>query len=94
MLNEVLRLHVQNQQEYKLVVDHAFVDVLELQWSLHAMVLHTLATKKERHCAVHVVFADKSWLYDDARVKGEHPPPKSAKATILLYNTKEPICWY
>ena len=32
-------------QEYKLIVDHDFVDVLGWQWSLHAMVLHIGATK-------------------------------------------------
>ena len=38
VFNEVVGLHVHNQQEYKLVVDHEFVDNLGWQWSLHAMV--------------------------------------------------------
>ena len=47
--NEVVGLHVHNQQEYKLVVDHEFLDCLGRQWSLHAMVLHIGATREEGH---------------------------------------------
>ena len=43
--NEVVGLHVHNQQDYKLVVDHEFVDILGWQSSFHAMVLHIGATK-------------------------------------------------
>ena len=59
VFNEVVGLHVHNQQEYMLVVDHYFVDILEWQWSFHAMVLHISATKNEGHFVVHVVFDDK-----------------------------------
>ena len=31
--NEVVGLHVHNQQEYKLVEDHEFLDCLGWQWS-------------------------------------------------------------
>ena len=54
VFNEV-GLHVHNQQEYKLVVDHEFLDILGSQWSLHAMVLHIGATKNEGHFVVNVV---------------------------------------
>ena len=57
--NEVVGLHVHNQQEYRLVVDHEFLDCLGWQWSLHAMVLHIGATREEGHFVVHVVFNDK-----------------------------------
>ena len=49
VFNEDVGLHVHNQQEYKLVVVHEFVDILGWQWSLHAMVLHIRATKNEGH---------------------------------------------
>ena len=57
--NEVVGLHVHNRQQYKLVVDHEFVDIWGWQWSLHAMVLHLGATKNEGHFVVYVVFEDK-----------------------------------
>ena len=88
MFNEVVGLHVHNQQEYKLVVDHEFLVILGCQWSLHAMVRHIGATKNESHFVVYVVFEDKWWLCDDARVKGASPPPNPRKSTFLLYKRK------
>ena len=85
VFNEVVGLHVHNQQEYKLVVDHEF---LGWQWSLHAMVVHIGATKDEGHFVVYVVFNDKWWLCDDTTVKGMSPPPNPRKATFLLYKRK------
>ena len=79
VFNEVVGLHVHNQQEYKLVVDHGSVDILEWQWFLHAMVLHIGATKNEAPFLVYVVFEDKWWLCDDATVKGTSPPPLREK---------------
>ena len=73
--NEVVGLHVHNQQEYKLVVDHEFLDCLGWQWSLHAMVLHIGATREEGHFVVHVVFNDRWWLCNDTTVKAMNPPP-------------------
>ena len=88
VFNEVVGLHVHNQQEYKLVVDHEFLDVFGWQWSLHAMVVHIGATKDEGHFVVYVVFNDKWWLCDDTTVKGMSPPPNPRKATFLLYKRK------
>ena len=68
--NEVAGLQVHNQQEYKLVVDRAFVDIFRWHQSLHAMVLHMGATKNEAHFVVHVVFEHKWWLCDYTTVKG------------------------
>ena len=50
VFNEVAGLHVHNPQEYKLVVDHEFLDCLGWQWSLHAMVLHIGSTREEGVC--------------------------------------------
>ena len=86
--NEVVGLHVHNQQECKLVVDDEFFDILGWQWSLHAMVSRIGATKNERHFVVYVVFNDKGWLCDDTTVKGMSPTPHSRKATFLLYKLK------
>ena len=44
VFNEVVELHVHNQQEYKLVVDHGFVDIL----SLHATVLWCYSLEQPR----------------------------------------------
>ena len=88
VFNEVVGLHVHNQQEYKLVVDHKVVDILRWQLSLHAMVLHIAATKNEGHFVVYVLFEDKWWLCDDTTVKGTSPPPIPQKATFLLYKRK------
>ena len=88
VFNDGVGLHVYNQQEYELVVDHEFVDILGWQWSLHAMVLHIGATKNEGHFLVYVVFEDKWWLCDDVKVKGDRPAPKPRKATFLSYKRK------
>ena len=81
--NEVVGLHVHNQQEYKLVVDHEFLDCLGWQWSLHAMVLHIGATREEGHFVVHVVFNDRWWLCNDTTVKAMNPPPpRPAKGDV------------
>ena len=88
VFNEVVALHVHNQQEYKLVVDHEFVGILAWQWLWHAIVVRIGATKKERHFVVYIVFEDRWRLCDDARVKGEHPRPNSRKAAFLLYTRK------
>ena len=85
VFNEVVGLHVHNQQEYNLVVDHHFVDILGWQWSLHAMVLHIGATKNEGHFVVYVVFEDEWWLCHDTTVS-LCPTPR--KATFLLYKRK------
>ena len=58
------------------------------QCSLHAMVLRIGATKNEGYFVVYVVFEDKWWLCDDARVKWECPPPNPLKASFLLYKCK------
>ena len=87
--NEVVGLHVHNQQEYKLVVDHEFLDCLGWQWSLHAMVLHIGATREEGHFVVHVVFNDRWSLCNDTTVKAMNPPPDPRKATFLLYKRKQ-----
>ena len=89
VFNEVVGLHVHNQQEYKLVVDHEFLDCLGWQWSLHAMVLHIGSTREEGHFVVYVVFNDKWWLCDDTAVKAMTPPPNPRKATFLLYKRKQ-----
>ena len=89
VFNEVVGLHVHNQQEYKLVVDHEFLDVLRWQWSLHAMVVHVGSTKEEGHFVVYVVFNDKRWLCDDTTVKAMSPPPHPRKATFLLHKRKQ-----
>ena len=88
VFNEVVGLHVHNQQEYKLVVDHEFLDILGWQWFLHAMVVHIGATKDDGHFVVYVVFNDKWWLCDDTSVTGMSPPPNPRKATFLLYKRK------
>ena len=88
VLNEVVGLHVHNQQEYKLVVDHEFLDILGWQWSLHAMVVHIGATKNEGHSVVYVAFNDKWWPCDDTTVKGMSATPNQRKATFLLYKRK------
>ena len=80
VFNEAVGLRVHNQQEYKLIVDHEFVDILGWQWSLHAMVLHIGVTKNEGHFVVYVVFQDKWWLCHDGTVKGTSP--HSAKSNI------------
>ena len=81
--NEVVGLHVHNQQEYKLVVDHEFLDCLGWQWSLHAMVLHIGSTREEGHFVVHVVFNDRWWLCNDTAVKAMNPPPpRPAKGDV------------
>ena len=80
VFNEVVGLHVHNQQEYKLVVDHEFLDCLGWQWSLHAMVLHIGWTREEGHFVVYVVFKDKWWLCDDTTVKVITPPPQPTKS--------------
>ena len=84
VFNEVVGIHVHNEEEYKLVVDHEFLDVLGWQWSLHAMVLHIGSTREEGHFVVYVVFNDKWWLCDDTTVKAMTPPPNPRKATFLL----------
>ena len=89
MFNEVVGLHVHNQQEYELVVDHEFLDVLGWQWSLHAMVVHIGSTREEGHFVVYVVFKDKWWLCDNTTVKAINPPPNPQKATFLLYKRKK-----
>ena len=89
VFNEVVGLDVHNQQEYKLVVDHEFLDCLGWQWSLHAMVLHIESTREEGHLVVYVVFNDKWWLCDDTAVKAMTPPPNPRKATFLLYKRKQ-----
>ena len=81
-------LHVHNQQQCKLVVDHEFVDILGWQLSLHAMVPHIGATKNENHFWVYVVSKDKWCLCDDTTMKGASPPPTPRKATFLLYKRK------
>ena len=81
-------LHVHNQHEYKLVVDHAFLDVFGWQSSLHPMVVQIGATKDAGHFLVNVVFDDKWWLCDDTTVKAMSPPPNPGKATFLLYKRK------
>ena len=87
--NEVVGLHVHNQQEYKLVVDHEFLHCLGWQWSLHAMVLHIGSTREEGHFVVHVVFNDRWWLCNDTTVKAMNPPPPDPrKATFVLYKRK------
>ena len=75
MLHEVMVLHVHNQQEYKLVLDHEFVDVSGWQWFLRTMVLHIGATKNEGHFVVYVFFEDQWWLCDDTMMKGASPHP-------------------
>ena len=47
VFNEVVGCHIHDQQEYKLVVDHCFVNIFGRQWSMHAMVLHIGATTNE-----------------------------------------------
>ena len=89
VFNEVVGLHVHNQQEYKLVVDHEFLDCLGWQWFLHAMVLHIGSTREEGHFVVYVVFNDKWWLCDDTAVKAMTPTPNPRKATFLLYKRKQ-----
>ena len=89
VFNEVVGLHVHNQQEYKLVVDHEFLDCFRWQWSLHAMVLHIGSTREEGHFVVYVVFNDKWWLRDDTTVKVMTPPPNPRKATFLVYKRKQ-----
>ena len=90
VFNEVVGLHVHNQQEYKLVVDHQFLDCLGWQWSLHAMVMHIGSTREEGHFVVYVVFNDKWWLCNDTTVKVMTPPPPDPpKATDLLYKRKQ-----
>ena len=89
VFNEVVGLHVHSQQEYKLVVDHEFLEVLGWQWSLHAMVVHIGSTKEEGHFVVYVVFNDKWWLCDDTTVKAISPPPNPREATFLLYKLKQ-----
>ena len=69
VFNEVVGLHVHNQQEYTLVVDHEFLDVLGWQWFLHAMVVRIGSTKKEGHFVVYVLFNAKWRLCDDTTVK-------------------------
>ena len=87
--NEVVGLHVLNQQEYKLVVDHEFLDCPGWQWSLHAMVLHIGSTREEGYFVVYVVFNDRWWLCNDTTVKAMTPPPDPRKATLLLYKRKQ-----
>ena len=80
--NEVVGLHVHNQQEYKLVVDHEFLDCLGWQWSLHAMVLHIGSTREEGHFVVYVVFNNRWWLCNDTTVKAMTPPPRPVKSDV------------
>ena len=89
VFNEVVGLHVHNQQEYKLVVDHEFLDCLGWQWSLHAMVLHIGSTREEGHFVVYVVVNDKWWPCDDTAVKAMTPPRNPRKATFLVYKRKQ-----
>ena len=91
VFNEVGGLHVHNQQEYKLVVDHEFLNCLGWQWSLHAMVLHIGLTREEGNFVMYVVFNDKWWLCDDTAVKAMTPPPNPRKATFLLYKSKQTV---
>ena len=81
-------LHVHNPQEYKLVVDHEFLNCLGWQWCLHAMVLHIGSTREEGHF---VVYVDRWWLCNDTTVKvmPPPPPPDPRKATFLLYKRKQ-----
>ena len=96
MFNEVVGLHVHNQQEYKLVVDHEFLEWLGWQWYLHGMVLHIGSTREEGHFVVYVASNDKWWLCDDTTVKVMTPPPTHerrlfwytiANKQIWLYQT-------
>ena len=87
MFNEVVGLHVHHQQEYKLVVDHEFLDIFGCQWSLLAMVVHIGATKNEYDFVVYVVF-NTWWLSDDTTVKDMSPPPSPRQATFRLYKRK------
>ena len=91
VFNKVVGLHVHNQQEYKLVVDHEFLDCLGWQWSLHAMVLHIGSTREEGHFVVYVVFNDRWWLCNGTAVKvmTPPPPPDPRKAMFLLYTRKQ-----
>ena len=61
VFKEVVGLHVHNRQEYKLVVDHEFLDSLGWQWFLHAMVVHIGATKNEGHFVVYVMYLRLTW---------------------------------
>ena len=70
LFNEAPGLHVRNQQDYMLLVEQDFVEFLGCEWPLPAMVLHSGATKNEGHIVVYIVFEDKWWLCDDAKVKG------------------------
>ena len=88
VFNEVVGLHIHNQQGYKFVVDHEFVYILGWQWSLHAMVPHIGVSKNEGHFVVYIVFEDKWWLCDDTTVKGTSPPAIPGKATGLFYKRK------
>ena len=91
--NEVVGLHVHNQQEYKLVVDHEFLDCLGWQWSLHAMVLHIGATREEGHFVVHVVFNDRWWLCNDTTVKAMNPPPPTRERRRFCYTSGNRHIW-
>ena len=91
--NEAVGLHVHNQQEYKLVVDHEFLDCLGWQWSLHAMVLHIGATREEGHFVVHVVFNDRWWLCNDTAVKAMNPPPPTRERRRFCYTSGNRQIW-
>ena len=82
VFNEVVGLHAHNQQEYKLVVDHGFLDCLGWQWSLYAMVLHIGSTREEGHFVVYVFFNDRWWLCNDTTVKVMTPRPRAAKSDV------------
>ena len=92
VFHEVVGLHVHNQQEYKLVVDHEFLNCFGWQWSLHAMVLHIGSTREEGHFVVYVVFNDKWWLCDDTTVKVMTPPPTQEKR-LFCYTSANKQIW-
>ena len=93
VFNEVVGLHVHNQQEYKLVVDHEFLDCLGWQWSLHAMVLHIGSTREEAHFVVYVVFNDRWWLCNDTTVKVMTPPPPTREKRRFCYTSANKQIW-
>ena len=74
VFKELAPLHVHNQQEHPLTVDHEFVDVSGYHWSLRAMVLHIGATREHGHFVAHVFVGDEWWLCNDATVTQGRPP--------------------
>ena len=85
VFKELAPLHVHNQQEHPLTVDHEFVDVSGYHWSLRAMVLHIGATRDQGHFVAHVLVGDNWWLCNDGTVTQARPPANPRKATFLLY---------